>query len=335
MRRLLVLVAASPLLACTSSDSASHPPPPIPSTFPDAPLGTQVAHLSHPSHIVSDGVDLYVTAGGEVARIPLDGGAGAAYPAPNPWGLAVDDTHVYWADQRSEPNDGGPGRGMIRRMPKDGGAPETLVESDAVPLELALDDTNVYWTDHRFAAAAIRSMPKDAVDASATTLLTFDGGLPFGITLDPTHVYWTESKILGRVAKAGGAAETLASYEFGPFVAPASDDGGVYFSRLDVGAIGPHGRPGQVWRLDTQTNATVPTGASSSPSGLFSDGRYVYWTDHDWGVLAAPVAGGPTMRIASNTLNASPMGLTVVNGIIYWVAFEENAVRSIRGPAAP
>ena len=129
--------------------------------------------------------------------------------------------------------------------------------------------------------------------------------------------------------------ETLASYEFGPFVGPASDDGGVYFSRLDLGALGPHGRPGQGWRLDTQTSATVPTGASSSPSGIFSDGRYVYWTDDVWGVLAAPVAGGPTTRIASNTLNASPMGLTVVNGIIYWAAFGEGAVRSIRGPAAP
>ena len=172
-------------------------------------MGTLIAGLWNPSHIVSDGVDLYVTAGGKVARIPLDGGAGAAYPAPNPWGLAVDDTHVYWADQRSEPDDGGPGRGMIRRMPKDGGAPETLAESDAVPLELALDGTNVYWTDHRFGDAALRSMPKDAaVDASATTLLAFDGGLPFGITLDPTHVYWTESKAFGRVPKAGGAAET-------------------------------------------------------------------------------------------------------------------------------
>ena len=97
MRRLLLLVAASPLslLACTSSDSSYHPPPPIPSTFPDAPMGTLIAGLSNPSHIVSDGVDLYVTAGGKVARIPLDGGAGAAYAAPNPWGLAVDDTYVY------------------------------------------------------------------------------------------------------------------------------------------------------------------------------------------------------------------------------------------------
>jgi len=306
--------------------------------------------LSNPSHIVSDGVDLYVTAGGGqggagvVERIPLDGGAVTAYAAPNPWALAVDDTHVYWTDQRPEGDDAGAGRGMIRRMPKDGGAPETLAESDAVPADLALDGTNVYWSDRKYPQFAISSLPKDAVDASATTLIAFDGGLVNGITLDATHVYWTElhsiaplqfGGSLGRVSKSGGAGETLVLDGFGSTIGPSSDDGGVYFTMFDVDAARPPGRPGRIYRFDTQTGATEVSGASSSPSGIFSDGRYVYWTDDQWGIFAAPIVGGATLRVASNVNNAFPLGLTVVNGIIYWAAFGENAIRSIRGPAAP
>jgi hypothetical protein len=345
MRRLLVLVAASALssLGCTSSNSSSHqPPPPIPSTYPDAPLGTPVVGLYKPSHVVSDGQDLYVTAGGGqggagvVERIPLDGGAPTAYAAPNPWAVAVDDTYVYWTDQRPAGNDGGAGRGMVRRMPKGGGAAETLAESNA-PLDLAVDGTNVYWLGDR---VSILSIPKDATDASATTVIAFDGGLLNGIALDATHVYWTEVHSVaswdfrgsvGRAPKTGGAPETLAVDGFGSLVAPASDDGGVYFAMFDFDA----GHPGRLLRFDTQTNATTPTGASSDPSAIFSDGRYVYWTDSQWGIFAAPVSGGATIRVASCNPNAFPLGLTVVNGVIYWAAFGENAIRSIRGPAAP
>jgi hypothetical protein len=59
-----------------------------------------------------------------------------------PFGMAVDETHVYWAAQ--DDYDGG-GTGAVWRVPKDGGEVEQLTDPHPGPHSLVIDSKHVYW----------------------------------------------------------------------------------------------------------------------------------------------------------------------------------------------
>lgn len=349
LRASFVVVLASLLAACTSSPPSSTsnppPPPPPPARYPPAPLGTVVAELTYASQVVTDGTDLYVTSGGGsgsgsppglVSRLTPGGTVTTLATASSPWGIAVDAAYVYFCDAHSATLKGD-WAGRIRRVPKGGGTIDTLALS-AAPEAIAVDDTNVYWLDDDRLSNTILSMAKTPGDASAVSLAEFDASVGNGIALDSAHVYWTEVHqttpfqfhgSLGRVPKVGGAAETLTTGSM--WGTPASDDGGVYFGVVDVDAST---LVGQVFRFDPKTRATLPVGMSSTVEAIYSTGTYVYWLDDNWGVFAAPLAGGATVRLASARMNGHPKGLTVLHGVVYWAEFGFGAILSIPGPEA-
>ena len=57
-----------------------------------------------------------------------------------PYDIEVDDAHVYWADAIDY-------AAHIFRVPKTGGATETIYEGMVTPMHLALDATHVYMSD--------------------------------------------------------------------------------------------------------------------------------------------------------------------------------------------
>lgn len=147
---------------------------------------------SYAQSVAADADHVYFTTnqagspGGAVARIPLAGGgpeklADATY---RPFGLAIDDTHLYFADvdYTSSPS------GSIRRVPKSGGAVETLVTGAFGGYALAVDDTNVYFTDYEPSCGAVRSVPKGGGNAM---VLASSQDMPLGIAVDDAFVYWT------------------------------------------------------------------------------------------------------------------------------------------------
>lgn len=140
-----------------------------------------------------------------------------------PVALALDETHVYWAEIVLE----GDVESQIRRVPRAGGTTEVLHAQLSGILSLATDDTGIYFTDTgevmRLAPSTweassvhpegngmlvqrdgelywwshdadadegrIYSMPLDG--ASTATLVGVGAGRPTGaLGIDDTHLYW-------------------------------------------------------------------------------------------------------------------------------------------------
>jgi len=102
----------------------------------------------------------YVAKG--IWRVYKDGGApeliASSDDAGNPRRLAVDDTHVYWADYDA---------GSIARATKTGGAAEVVVSNQDHPWAVALSETTLYWSNVSGVGVgpghgSVLSMPKAA-----------------------------------------------------------------------------------------------------------------------------------------------------------------------------
>lgn len=140
------------------------------------------------------------------------------------WGLALDDTRVYWSVASSEQGtlysalkngedrqtlatglysphglllrDGWlyvavEGDGTIRRLPLDGGALETIRTGQENVDELAADDQNLYWTNFSVGslggAGEVRAAPWDG---GASYPLGIDYLQPEALAVDDAGVYW-------------------------------------------------------------------------------------------------------------------------------------------------
>jgi hypothetical protein len=204
-----------------------------------------------------------VTCSAGVVRVPIAGGTPitlATDTAPI-FGIAVDATNVYYADQNNEimsvPIDGGtpemlakttnvvfdlkvgsgalywtyPGTPCdagvcgdgVMAMPLDGGAPTTLASGQGSPGIFAVDSTNVYWSANNGESFAVMTVP---VSGGTPTTLAAGSGDLFGLTWDATSFYWLTGD--GRVTtmlRDGGAETTLAVGQYSPrdiLVSPTS-----------------------------------------------------------------------------------------------------------------
>jgi hypothetical protein len=114
---------------------------------------------------------------GVVVRAPKGGGESTvlAVAQTRPWGIAVDDSQVYWVDQGANPYDGENAAGSLAE-----GA--ILALSKVVP------------------------GPGTAAKVLATDVKVGDM-----VAVDGEAVYWHETESIRRVSKAGGAISTLTS----------------------------------------------------------------------------------------------------------------------------
>jgi hypothetical protein len=118
-----------------------------------------------------------------VAHYSLPGGPAAQLVQNRPrgvWGVAVDSTHVYWANQTA---------GTISRdtIGTSTGAVE-LASLNQTPWDLVVDNTHVYWTNYD--GSSVRRVPKGggSQDTLASSL-----GRPLGLAKDGNTLFWADS----------------------------------------------------------------------------------------------------------------------------------------------
>ncbi len=85
--------------------------------------------------LAMDDSSIYLGADG-VSRADKSGGALQALTDASADGVSLDDAYVYWRSQHA-----------IARVPKDGGAEETVATTANFIVSFVVDDTDVYWSE--------------------------------------------------------------------------------------------------------------------------------------------------------------------------------------------
>jgi hypothetical protein len=124
---------------------------------PEAPA--LVEPLARPEAMVMANGRLYVTCPGDGSVVSIDPASGeketvaSGYAAP--WGIAADSANVYFADRAVPDGDcvAGDNKGVIVRVPLDGGQAQTIASGLPCPSTLAVDATGIYWVDNGSTAA--------------------------------------------------------------------------------------------------------------------------------------------------------------------------------------
>jgi len=161
----------------------------------------------HPSKIIADGDAVYYVTGGTVAsqhegtnnikKISLKDGAasilvkgGDLIPDTT---LGIDNKFLYWSDG-----------GSIRRVPKNGGPSETIIQSAPHPDEIVMDDDNIYWLIWGGEGAPpepVMFAPKKGGESKPLTPKYLGAS---GIAIDKDFVYWMTGDGIKKVRKSGG-----------------------------------------------------------------------------------------------------------------------------------
>jgi len=142
--------------------------------------------------------------------------------------LAVDDAYVYvtivtFPDADTDHNE-------LVRIPKTGGAPETLTASEYYADALIADATSLYWRDWEFHTNQSRLMKLPKAGGDATIL--FDGYFD-GISMDDERLYVASA--VGAVSvlpKQGGALSVVVDGENVPF-SVCADSSSLYWATND------------------------------------------------------------------------------------------------------
>jgi hypothetical protein len=198
----------------------------------------------------------------------------------NPYGLAIDDTYVYWSCNND--NDTDPGR--VARCAKTGcnGAGTRVTTTDLhLPREIAVDGTNVYFEEYSNASVGRGRKDGGPVGFYATTI-----AYPLTVDFDDASVYFASTSLIGRVAKGAATVAdsgtdaskytTLYSSiaQFYPYDL-ATDDANLYWIENDD----PNGLVRFLPKNAAPDAAPIDIAtAQSNPWHVVVDATNVYWT---------------------------------------------------------
>jgi hypothetical protein len=219
--------------------------------------------------MVLAGGALWLTSGGRVERLGLDGGAEAlvASHLSLPGAIATDGATVFVTDL--EARDGGlVPRSSVLRLPAHGGAAAVVGAADGEIDALALDATHVYWADPL--DGSIVSVPKEG--GTARTLAS-ERGLPGKLRLYRGKLFWVERRTESIwTMPASGGAPVQFTQDFAGFADLVVDERGVWWS--NEGAVDG------AFRVLFAAKPGEAIGASPAVVGidaLASDGHQVFW----------------------------------------------------------
>jgi len=310
----------SAVLACTVAVSASQrtvgPPSPRPgiAAFMGASADGGKAFFTSAEELTDDantGPDPPAPA---ITRAAIDGSPASIESGFLPAaaaGIAVDDSHLYWADPIrgsigranldgsgaeedflsglvrprwvavdgehiywTSPSDTGKtGGGAIGRAGLDGGAPEpSFITGVGRPQGIAVSDTKIYWANDAAPAIARANIDGSGVEPSFHPLAKAE--IPQGVVVNGSYIYWTENEPTGYVSRSDldGSHETFRFVGSTAELRGLAIDGQhVYWTAKGSGAIG---------RINLDLSQIEPQFISGigAATGLAVDGLHLYWS---------------------------------------------------------
>jgi hypothetical protein len=209
--------------------------------------------------IAVDATHLYWADGSSLQKKPLGSdGTVTLAPAAVQAGstIALDETSVYWANTMP---------GTVMKAAKDGSGELQIAGGQTSPMRVAVDETRVYWLNQAD-PGQVMSAPKDGGEA----LVIADGqAFPATLAVDATHVYWTTNGNgfwMRRAPKGGGPAEDLSGGQLASSL--ALDATHAYWIRAE----GVHRAPLAGGSWEAMTNPM--TGCYE----IALDESFAYWT---------------------------------------------------------
>lgn len=301
----LVLAALLPLAAAACG--------PAPDT-----LAARRHGVRHPYGLAQDADRLYWTeraAGGAIRTCRKDGSdlrTLATGVAKYAFFCAVDDAHVYWTEFDT---------GLLRRVPKAGGAAEDWESGLENPGQLDIADGTVWWVE--YGGGRIRRRRTDAGRA-AVALSGLEA--PQALRVDRGRVWWTEAGDPGMLkcrSVAGGRVTAIARVLPECWLVPA---GRRMFWTETGGRVRSVGRDG---RGAVESFDEIPTGGAYAAAG----GGWVWWAEEFGGTLRRlPAGGGPAETVLAGLRH--PGVLVADDRAVYWTDPEAHAILRFVSPPA-
>jgi virginiamycin B lyase len=230
-----------------------------------------------------------------IGRANLDGtGVDQSFVprADEPCGVAVDASHVYWADTDA-----------VGRANLDGsGADQSFITGTNFPCGVAVDASHVYWSISGPGTSG--TIGRANLDGSGADH-SFITGLnsPTGVTVDAGHVYWAsvDGNAIGRANLDGsGADQSFITGLAGTRGGVAVDASHVYWVNLVDRTIGRANLDG------TGVDQSFIT-ALVDPLSVAVDASHVYWTD------SGARRGTPPLREGVGTIGRANLDGTGVD----------------------
>ncbi|MDI1475003.1 EB domain-containing protein [Polyangium sp. y55x31] len=227
-------------------------------------------------------------------------------------GLLADGDHVYFAHYGAT--------GAVLRLPKAGGAIETIVPSASWTESLVADASSLYFMDGD-------QIMRASKDGSGSSLVADNQEGSMSIAADASFVYWIDpaDQAVRRVSKSGGTPDTLAKDEdLTPDMVPRmiADDDKLYWSARGVWSMpGFHATP--------KEGGAVLFVEGAATTHFVADSMFLFWIATD----ASPVRVVRTRKDGSEAKTLTKWAFDSNSDLAAGMAQDDNYVYWANGKA--